>query len=526
MAVNTDHLAKKTTLTNLDKMLASMGTGAESTKRMVNYFVRNLGEDLTYADIITYFSDIRNLAGLFPHIFYHEFASIHHEMFDLMTQLPQYLAVAAPRGIAKSTVFSFLWFVYSLCFGIDKYSIIVSGTADQSIMFLQKLRSQIIENDLLREIFGIKVISESKTVLEFETPSGRSYSQSKGRHQRIRGRGYREFRPTLLMLDDAETEDCVNTEEQREKFWSWFWDEVMPAIDRRSGRVWVIGTVLHKASALNRLLDHDSFISRRWAITDKNGNPIWPEMYSKKDIRDIQRMYEQANNIDGFYREYYNRPIAPENQKFKPEYLKFYKVDDIMRRLNKLFVFMLCDLNYTKKKNSDKTSLCILAVDPDGGDIYVLDMIARSMDTAEQIDEIMAAYAKWRPYGLGIEDVGFQFSISVPLKEEARKRGLMIDPVPLKTHGQRKPIRIMGLLPYFKQGKIHFPDDKPPWFFDFLSEYREFEADRDNEQDDMLDSMAYLPEMLEQRPIRIRYREDKVEKWRFGLGKARRRRYF
>jgi hypothetical protein len=43
-----------------------------------------------------------------------------------------------------------------------------------------------------------------------------------GANQKLRGRRHRESRPTLIIVDDLENEDLVDSAERRTKLWDWF----------------------------------------------------------------------------------------------------------------------------------------------------------------------------------------------------------------------------------------------------------------------------------------------------------------
>ena len=74
-----------------------------------------------------------------------------------------------------------------------------------------------------------------------------------GSGKKIRGRRHRNWRPDLLVLDDIENDENVNTPEQRRKLDSWFKKAVSKCGDTYTD-IMYIGTVLHYDSLLANTL--------------------------------------------------------------------------------------------------------------------------------------------------------------------------------------------------------------------------------------------------------------------------------
>lgn len=138
--------------------------------------------------------------------------------------------IAAPRGHAKSTNFTFKDTLHAVLYGYKHYCILISDSSDQAEEFLENIKTELEENADIIEDFGIlkgnKVwrsgVILTKTDIKVEAI---------GSGKKIRGRHHRNWRPDLIVLDDIENDENVNTPEQRKKLKSWFDKAVSKAGD-------------------------------------------------------------------------------------------------------------------------------------------------------------------------------------------------------------------------------------------------------------------------------------------------------
>jgi phage terminase large subunit-like protein len=61
--------------------------------------------------------------------------------------------LAAPRGYAKSTIVSFLYVIWSLCYGKEHFILLLSATAKQAQKLLSNVSTVLETNSLLRADF-------------------------------------------------------------------------------------------------------------------------------------------------------------------------------------------------------------------------------------------------------------------------------------------------------------------------------------------------------------------------------------
>ncbi len=95
----------------------------------------------------------------------------HLVLWEIMCSKDKKVAVAAPRGHAKSTAVTHAYVLANVCFRIKKHIMILSDTEGQAVNFLNDIKSEFLENEQLISLFEIKRLlkdTSSEIVVEFQ----------------------------------------------------------------------------------------------------------------------------------------------------------------------------------------------------------------------------------------------------------------------------------------------------------------------------------------------------------------------
>jgi hypothetical protein len=113
----------------------------------------------------------------------------------------------------------------ALLFRDRKFALIVSDTESQATNFLSDLKDEMINNEDLINLFGIKgLIKDSQTDIIVEFTDGEQFRVLvRGAEQRVRGLKWDQRRPDLIICDDLEGDEQVQSKDRREKFRRWFY---------------------------------------------------------------------------------------------------------------------------------------------------------------------------------------------------------------------------------------------------------------------------------------------------------------
>lgn len=140
-----------------------------------------------------------------------ESAPFHRECWELCTGPDRFIAMAAPRGHAKSSAITLGYGLATLMFRERKFMLLVSDTESQAAQFLGLFKAELQENQDLIDLFEIKkndkglvqFIKDSETDIVVEMKDGHKFRIiAKGSEQKLRGLIWNGSRPDIIMCDD------------------------------------------------------------------------------------------------------------------------------------------------------------------------------------------------------------------------------------------------------------------------------------------------------------------------------------
>ncbi len=402
--------------------------------------------------------------------------------------------IAAPRGHAKSTILSFKGIMHSLLYEYKNYPIIISNSTEQAESFLENIKVELEENDILINDFGeLKgqvwrnnvILTKSNIKIE-----------ALGCGKKIRGRKHRNWRPDLIIVDDVENDENVRTFEQRNKLENWFLKAVSKSGDDYTDII-VIGTLLHYDSLLAHILKNPSYQSIKYkaVINFATNSDLWDEwenIYTDLDnssresdsliffeknkdemLEGTEVLWTDKNNYydlmimkvaDGeaaFHSELQNEPINPDDCIFMEEWFEFYNEVEIDFKDNNFSFFGFVDPSLGKSKQSDFSAIITIAKHKITGYMYVLDADIERRHPDKIIFDVLEKELWLRKtYNKGYKKLGsetnqFQWFLKEELAKASAKAGLYL-PIEEVSQTSDKIMRIQTLQPDIKNKYIKF----------------------------------------------------------------------
>ena len=440
----------------------------------------------------------------------------HKEIWELVTSSAKQVAIAAPRYHAKSTAVTHAYTLASVLFRESRYVLIVSDTVSQAIQFLGDIKKEILDNDDLRSLFGIKnepFPKDTEDDLIVEMEDGHTFRiQAKGSEQKLRGLKWANLRPDLIIGDDMENDEIVMNKDRRMKFKRWFYGALIPCVSS-SGKIRIVGTILHLDSLLENLMPSSLLASHKgvkslikedlkeyslnklpWrsvkyrAHTDDFKILLWPEMKTAEDFKLQKEDYVRQGLADVYSQEMLNIPLDVTDTFFKKTDFVAMKPEDSKK---KLVYYATCDLAVSQAQRADYSAFVVGGMDEDGR-LYCKHVIKQRMDALEIVDTILMLQKIYKPVLFGIEQGTIQKAIGPYLNEEMLKRGEFISTVLLKPSGD-KLTRARSIQARMRSGACKFDKDAD-WYQGFEDELLRFPRDK---HDDQVDAWAYLGLMLD-----------------------------
>ena len=95
--------------------------------------------------------------------------AFHHELWDYFCSNNKFVAIAAPRGHAKSTAGTVSFGLACLLFREKKHLLIASSTLDQAAAFVQEIRNIIADNEFIKAHFEFQLDERGEVKFERDT---------------------------------------------------------------------------------------------------------------------------------------------------------------------------------------------------------------------------------------------------------------------------------------------------------------------------------------------------------------------
>ena len=262
---------------------------------------------------------------IFPEIFYAPFSILHQQIFDLINSGHKKIAIAAPRGIGKTSIARTV-VMRSILFRLQRFIVYLSNSATSAEMQTENVKRDLISNMQVRKLFGnIKSAIKGEDTIDESfskscwTAYGETFILPRGAGQQVRGLNWNNHRPELVIIDDLEDKNEIKSEDNRKKLKDWFWSDLMKTEDRYStGCIFIyIDTIKHEDSLLIDLMESKEWATIQLSICDDNYKSYDTNYMTDAEIMLEVEEHRRLGTLDAFYMERMNVPIAKEDAVFK-----------------------------------------------------------------------------------------------------------------------------------------------------------------------------------------------------------------
>lgn len=414
----------------------------------------------------------------------------HREGWRLYCSDHPQCVLAAPRNHAKSTSFTHDFILANVCFRTEDYIILVGASEDMAIEHLGDIANELRENeDLVRE-FGIKqFLTDQKTDVIVECTDGHQFRiVARGAEQKIRGRKWRGKRPGLIIGDDVEDDEQVESKDRRAKFFRWLLRACKQAL-RDGGRIRLHGTILHIDSALAKLVRHRSWAHlcyRAHAGFDDFSNILWPEKFPESRLRAIRQEFVDAQDAAGYSQEYLNDPLDNSDAYLRRGDFVPMSEDDYDKPK---LICAAADFAVSKADMANRTSFTVGGKCP-GNLLHIIDQYVGRWDPSEWMEIMFDIQQRWNPDVFWVEDGVIWKSVAPMIYREMQVRDIWINFDP-RTPVKDKATRGRSLQRRMRAGGTRW-DTRADWFPGMQDEMLRFTGIGEATLDDQFDSSALL----------------------------------
>lgn len=422
----------------------------------------------------------------------------HRQCWALYCSPHPQCAIAAPRNHAKSTA---LTHDYGLAVGLFReqdYIIVLGSTEEMAIEHLGDIASELRSNDdLIREFGIVDFVVDQKTdiIVRFKDGHLMRYI-ARGGEQKIRGKKWKGKRPGLIIGDDIEDDEQVESKERREKFWNWLFRAAKQAL-RDGGKIRIHGTILDEDAALARLIRHKQWKSLRFQAHksfDDFSNILWPEKFPEKRLRAIRQEFIDGGDAPGYSQEYLNDPLDHQNAYLRRD--DFLPMSDVDRQLHKRFG-VGWDFAIEIKKSNDFTSCTVGGKDATNV-LHIVDERKGQWAADRIIDEMLSVERAWRPDFHAVEKGQIWSAIKPILLKEMLRENLAMNIVEFAST-KEKGARGRIFQKRHRSRQMRF-DKEAEWYPAYEHELLRFSGVAEARKDDQFDSTSILCRGFEEAP--------------------------
>lgn len=255
----------------------------------------------------------------------------HIESWNLLTaESIDQIALALPRGHAKTTL-SKLCCVWYLLFTDTRFIVYVSNTAAIAAEACKDIVAYMRQTNF-SALFGnldFRVEREAHGYYKFymNIPDGHGNFKQKfvilkalGAGQQVRGLNIDNERPQMAVVDDLEDNDNTATPMLQKKLKAWFYGAFIKAMSRKNKKLIYLGNMLSNQSILYHIVVvSDEWHSQRYGAILSNGEPLWPEIWSKEELQKNYLEYQRLGLMALWFAEMMNMPMAEGTALIDPE---------------------------------------------------------------------------------------------------------------------------------------------------------------------------------------------------------------
>ncbi|OQX12824.1 MAG: hypothetical protein BWK73_14005 [Thiothrix lacustris] len=425
-------------------------------------------------------------ATYFPHYTKYAPSVLHTWLFDKLPKLVnhpkgRHLALAAPRGEAKSTLTSLIFVTWCVVFRKKHYVCLIMDSFDQASTMLEAVKAEFEANPRLMMDFpkatGVGRVWQQGVIITAHDVKVQAFGSGK----RMRGLRHGPHRPDLVIGDDLENDENVRKPEQRDKLETWLKSAVLQlgAADG-SMDVVIIGTVLHYDSLLSRLLANPLWERERFQAIMRwpDRMDLWEQFegilmgVGEEDAlafyADHQLAMDEGARVsweaarplvrlmvvrarDGhaaFDSEHQNDPVSGEDAPFANCIQYWHELPP------NLVYYGACDPSLGKHgAGRDPSALLVAGFDRATGKLYVVEAHIRKRTPDRIIEDIITLQQQYRCATWAIETVQFQEFLYSELVKRSAVAGVPVPARAIKPHTD-KVLRIEGLQPHVNNGLI------------------------------------------------------------------------
>lgn len=416
-------------------------------------------------------------SDLFAHVFFPRAARQKSPPFSkkiwsaLENPLYRLLNIKVFRGGAKTTRLR-IFTAKRIAYGVSRTILYVGASESHAVRSVQWIRSQIeprmgadgqLKPTPFATTFGLRA---GKKWQEHEIEVFHGIDQHPiwllgvGITGNIRGINFDDYRPDLIVVDDAITDENAQTQEQCNKIN----DLIMGALtnslsqEEKNAKLVMLNTPLNPFDVCSKAEESSEWHTESFGCwtPETEGLPIeeqvssWPEMFPTDVLRSRKTAATIDNRYSIFAREMECKLVAAESLSFRPNWLSYYEPEQLPKGMQCVLVIDPVpppSEKATARALARSDFEAISVIGRNKGDYYLLDYRVSKGHTPNWTVAMMFELGlRYRIMRVVVESVAYQRTLKWLLEKEMARKGIYFATKDTGTDKRPKFVRIVTSL--------------------------------------------------------------------------------
>jgi predicted phage terminase large subunit-like protein len=326
--------------------------------------------------------------------------------------------------------------------------VLVGKNNENANTLLSDIQAELQYNKRYIHDFGTQYNSGSWQEGEFVTKDGVAFF-ARGRGQSPRGLRHRNERPDYIVIDDLDDDELCRNEERVKELTNWVKEALFGSFGAAGGRFIMVGNLISKNSVLANVAKIENVHTSQVNVVDKNGNPSWPQLWTKERIED-RRLFM---GYRAFEKEYMNNPIT-EGAVFKFNWIQWKKLHPLHKYDH---IVAYCDPSFKASKQNDYKAIKVWG--KIGNELHNIKNFVRQCSTAEMVRWFYDLHESLPENVICDYYMEANFMQDVILDEFATEGNLRGYQLPIRADKRKKPDkfqRIESISPLWERGFVWY----------------------------------------------------------------------
>lgn len=401
---------------------------------------------------------------------------VHLKMLDEIVGQRQNIANLVWRGAAKTTLFFEYLAPYIAVFeeipGFGKIEgmIYVSDSMDNGVKSARKnLEFRYNQSEFLQQYLPDAKFTDN--MIEFKNKNGHQLGiKLFGAKTGLRGTKIYGKRPTLAVLDDLVSDDDAKSKTAMQSIKDTIYKGVNYALHPTKRKIIFNGTPFNKDDILYEAVESGGWYVNVWPVCErfpceeKEFVGAWEDRFPFSAVKQQYELAVANGKVAAFNQELMLRITSEEDRLVQDHEIRDYDRATLLKNKEKFNFYITTDFAVSDKQTADFSVISVWAYSANKSWFWV-DGIMKRQTMDATMDDLFRLVQEYRPQSVGIEVTGQQGGFVSLFQREMMNRNIWFTFAQGKggTPGIRptanKLVRFNMVVPQFKAGKIHFPQE-------------------------------------------------------------------